>query len=107
MKAVAAQDEGAARTVTFDFRTTESFRNSNDVLHGGAVASLLDVASILAIKTYQREESTPVATHLNVDYLKTGNLNEDLKIEVTVLKAGKFLSFARALLYNPQGIPMA
>lgn len=100
--------EAQPPTLKLTFKSGEGFRNSLHTLHGGAIASVLDLASLMAVQTYMKKDGLiAVCTHMNVDYLATGKLDTDLEIEVSVLKSGKFLSFSRAILYSETGLPIA
>ena len=68
-------------------------QNPNRMLHGGAIAALVDHAGTLAIMTADREARPGVTTDLNVTYLSPGPGGEVVRAEAKVLKAGKTLAY--------------
>ena len=69
----------------------ERVQNVNGKLHGGASATLVDVAGTLAIMTADRDGRAGVSTDLNVSHLAPGE--GVVIIEATVAKSGRTLSF--------------
>ena len=74
MSVVQASEGEHMKSLNLSFKSATEFRNSMNSLHGGAMASILDLSALLAITTFQRGDSLPVATHLNIDYFKSGKL---------------------------------
>ncbi len=108
MRVVDAKEDPHIKSLNLQFRTSHEFRNSLYMLHGGAMASVLDISALLAMKTFLNpEDKQPVPTKLNFDFFKTGNLDEDMALEVSVVKTGKFLNFSQATLRNENGVPIA
>ena len=72
----------------------ETFRREG-VLHGGAIASLIDAAAGMALRTMRRPDEAPwrstSTSDLNVSYLNAGRT--DLTAEARVLRMGRNLCF--------------
>lgn len=68
-------------------------QNPNGMLHGGAIAALVDHAGTVAILTADREGRPGVTTDLNVTYLAPGPGGATVYAEATVLKCGQTLAF--------------
>ncbi len=72
----------------------ETFR-VNGVMHGGAVASLIDAAAGMALRTLKRPEEPPwrgtATSDLNVSYLDAAM--SDLTAEARLLRGGRSLAF--------------
>lgn len=66
-------------------------QNLGGSLHGGAVATLVDVAGTVAIMTADAQGRPGVTTDLNVSYFAAGK--GTVVAEATVLKAGRTLAF--------------
>lgn len=80
------------------FKVDETVININKVLHGGAIASLVDAVSTIAL--YNTEAKKPgVSVNINVNYLKAAKLNETVLIEGKVIKSGSKLAYLEANLY--------
>jgi len=60
-------------------------------LHGGAAATLVDVAGTLAIITADKQHRPGVTTDLNVSYFAPGE--GTVRIDAQVLKTGRTLAF--------------
>lgn len=75
--------------------TTQDWR-----LHGGVVATLLDIAMHAAIHTLGL---LCLTLDMNITYLSPAISSEGLDIEGKVLKAGKTVAMAEANLYDEQG----
>jgi acyl-coenzyme A thioesterase 13 len=69
----------------------EKVQNLAGKLHGGASATLVDLAGTIAIMTADRQERSGVSVDLNVTHLAPGE--GVVLIDATVLKSGKTLSF--------------
>ena len=48
--------------------------------HGGALASILDLGCIVAVKTRARDGITPVVAHIDVDYISVAPINAEVKM---------------------------
>ena len=67
--------------------------NPNAMLHGGAIASLIDHAGTVAISSSDREGRPGVSTDLNVTFLAPAPRGSTVVAEAQVLKNGKTLAF--------------
>jgi acyl-coenzyme A thioesterase 13 len=73
----------------------EAVQNLNGALHGGAVATLVDVVGTLAIMTADRDHRPGVSTDLNVSWLSPAPGGSTVLVEATVLKSGRTLAFVQ------------
>lgn len=71
----------------------EATVNMVGTLHGGAIATLVDVAGTLAIMTADREQRPGVTTDLNVSYFAAAAPPHTVRAEAKVLRAGRTLAF--------------
>ena len=79
-------------------KVDESICNVNKILHGGAISTLVDAVSTVAL--YNTEAKKPgVSVNLNVNFLKAAKLNDTVLIEGKVIKTGSKLAFLEASLY--------
>ena len=80
----------------------EKLRQPHGLLHGGAIASLIDTAMAFAVVTRLTESEKASTVDLTVQYLRP---HTEGKIVCTakVLKAGKRLLFVSAEVENEQG----
>jgi uncharacterized protein (TIGR00369 family) len=67
----------------------------NHVMHGGAIASLIDAAASMALRTLHRPEDPPwritSTSDLNVTYLNAAT--KDVVAEAQVLRSGRTIAF--------------
>ncbi|HYI00986.1 PaaI family thioesterase [Hyalangium sp.] len=73
----------------------EAVQNLNGVLHGGAVATLVDVVGTLAIMSADRDHRPGVSTDLNVSWLAPAPGGSTVLVEASVLKSGRTLAFVQ------------
>lgn len=73
----------------------EAVQNANGALHGGAVATLVDVVGTLAIMSADREHRPGVSTDLNVSWFSPAPGGSTVLVEATVLKSGRTLAFVQ------------
>jgi uncharacterized protein (TIGR00369 family) len=66
-----------------------------DLMHGGAISSLIDAAAATATRTLQKEGEPPwrglASTDLNVSYLD--GATSDITAEARVLRSGRAIAF--------------
>jgi uncharacterized protein (TIGR00369 family) len=86
----------------------ETFR-VNGVMHGGAVASLIDAAAGMALRTLHKPGEPPwrgtATSDLNVSYLNAAM--SDLTAEARVLREGRALAFFEVEVRNTDGEAVA
>ena len=70
---------------------SQAVQNLGGSLHGGAVATLVDVAGTVAIMTADAQGRPGVTTDLNVSYFAAGK--GKVVAEAAVLKSGRTLAF--------------
>jgi acyl-coenzyme A thioesterase 13 len=73
----------------------EAVQNPNGALHGGAVATLVDVVGTLAIMSADRDHRPGVSTDLNVSWFSPAPGGSTVLVEASVLKSGRTLAFVQ------------
>jgi acyl-coenzyme A thioesterase 13 len=73
----------------------EAVQNAGGALHGGAVATLVDVVGTLAIMSADREHRPGVSTDLNVSWFSPAPGGSTVLVEAAVLKSGRTLAFVQ------------
>jgi acyl-coenzyme A thioesterase 13 len=74
---------------------SEPVQNAGGMLHGGAVATLVDVVGTLAIMSKDRDGRPGVSTDLNVSWFSPAPGGTSVLVEATVLKSGRTLAFVQ------------
>ncbi|KAH9622202.1 hypothetical protein KSS87_018463 [Heliosperma pusillum] len=74
--------------ITCTFKVPPRLLNTANTLHGGAIASLVDLIGSAVIYTVGAP-STGVSVEINVSYLDAAQLNEEIEIEAKALRVGK------------------
>ncbi|KAF2872136.1 acyl-coenzyme A thioesteras-like protein 13 [Massariosphaeria phaeospora] len=88
--------------VRFELELQKEHTNRLSILHGGTIASMVDLGGSLAVAS-RGLFATGVSTDLNVTYLSSGGKIGDLvKAEVTCDKFGKTLAFTSIQFKNNQ-----
>ena len=87
-------------TVSFELKIEQHHTNRLKILHGGTIASLVDLGGSLAVAS-RGLFATGVSTDLNVTYLSSGGkIGDVLHAEVTCDKFGKTLAYTSARFVN-------
>jgi len=99
------EEEGFHRTLGFrllewgdgrarvELEVTPKVENPNAMLHGGAIATLIDHAGTVAIFSSDRQGRPGVTTDLTVTYLAPAPHGTTVVADALVLKNGKTLAF--------------
>src|SRR5262252_5415424 len=82
--------EGRARV---EVEVTAAHLNLRGVMHGGAIATLIDWAGTIATVTGDDEHRSGVTTDLSISYLSAAPLGTRLRAEATLLKADRAMAF--------------
>lgn len=85
----------------------DGVQNIVGTLHGGAIATLVDVAGTIAIMTVDAERRPGVTTDLNTSYFAAAPAGDVVTAEARVLKAGRTLAFVEVDLVNQDGKRLA
>ncbi|KAF2473157.1 acyl-coenzyme A thioesteras-like protein 13 [Lindgomyces ingoldianus] len=86
--------------VRFELNIQKEHTNRLNILHGGTIASMVDLGGSLAVAS-RGLFSTGVSTDLNVTYLSSGGKIGDLiRAEVTCDKFGKTMAFTSIRFMN-------
>ena len=87
-------------TVNFELNVEKKHTNRLGTVHGGTIASLVDLGGSLAVAS-RGLYATGVSTDLNVTFLNSGGaIGEKLRGEVVCDKFGKSLAFTSANFIN-------
>lgn len=89
--------------VTFDLHIHKQHTNRLNILHGGTIASMVDLGGSLAVASMGLY-STGVSTDLNVSYLSAGGKAGDkIRVIAECEKMGKTLAFTHMKFFNAKG----
>ncbi|KAH7311610.1 HotDog domain-containing protein [Stachybotrys elegans] len=89
--------------VHFELDIHKDHTNRMNTIHGGTIASLVDLGGSLAVASTGRFK-TGVSTDLNVSYLNPGGIPGDKLTGVaTCDKIGKTLAYTTIVFYNGKG----
>jgi len=90
-------------TVNFELDIEQQHTNRLGILHGGTIASMVDLGGSLAVAS-KGLSSTGVSTDLSVTYLSAGGkVGDTLRAEVTCDKFGKTLAYTSIKFTNTKG----
>ncbi|KAK3682393.1 HotDog domain-containing protein [Podospora appendiculata] len=89
--------------VDFELDITKDHTNRLKILHGGTIASMVDLGGSLAVASMGLY-ATGVSTDLNVTYLSSGGkIGDTLQATAICEKIGKTLAFTTITFRNQQG----
>ncbi|KAL4976558.1 HotDog domain-containing protein [Aspergillus desertorum] len=90
-------------TVNFELDIEKHHTNRLQILHGGTIASMVDLGGSLAVAS-RGLYATGVSTDLNVTYLSSGGkVGDKILAEVTCDKFGKTLAYTNIRFMNSKG----
>ncbi|XP_063155057.1 acyl-coenzyme A thioesterase 13 isoform X2 [Candoia aspera] len=85
--------------VVCEMKVEEQHTNRGGTLHGGLTATLVDIVSTAAL--LHTERGAPgVSVDMNISYMSSAKIGEEILITAEVLKQGKTLGFANVNLTN-------
>ena len=87
-----ATDDGSAR---LSFEVTDEHLNPAGTLHGGVLATLVDTAMGLAVRTTTGEGEVPATSQLTVTYLRPGRPGS-LEVTARLRTRGEHLTVCEA-----------
>jgi uncharacterized protein (TIGR00369 family) len=76
----------------------QSHCNSRGILHGGVIAALADNAMGLSCVASHQAAASALTVSLTIDYLAAAKIGQWLLIDPRVVKTGKTLGFADAMI---------
>ncbi|XP_015673874.1 acyl-coenzyme A thioesterase 13 [Protobothrops mucrosquamatus] len=83
--------------VVCEMKIEEQHTNRGGTLHGGLTATLVDIVSTAAL-IYTERGAPGVSVDMNITYMSSGKIGEEILITAEVLKQGKTLGFANVNL---------
>ena len=90
------------RSVVAVFRTTPAMRNSNNVLHGGVTATMLDSIGGVVTRCFTPAAAIAPTVSLQVSYLEAIPLDVDVHVRASVTHAGRKLLHVRSEAFDPE-----
>lgn len=75
--------------------------NRYGTLHGGCIATLVDVVSTAALVT--QSDHPGVSVNIDVAYMSPGPAGEEVQVDATVVKVGANLAFMAVLITSKDG----
>ncbi|MBN3317588.1 ACO13 thioesterase, partial [Atractosteus spatula] len=87
--------------VVCEMKVEDEHTNRGGTLHGGLTATLVDIVSTTALLYTERAEPG-VSVDMNITYMNTAKLGEDVLITAQVLKQGRTLAFATVDITNKE-----
>ncbi|XP_015996382.2 acyl-coenzyme A thioesterase 13 [Rousettus aegyptiacus] len=86
--------------VICELKVEEEHTNRMGTVHGGFIATLVDVVSSLALLYTTEKRTCGVSVDMNITYTSPAKLGEEIMITAHVLKQGRKLGFAYVDLTN-------
>ncbi len=90
--------------VRLGFRSAAPHANSRGFIHGGLICALADNAMGLNCGQHLAEISGLVTVSLSIDFVGSAKIGQWIEIRPEVIKAGKSLCFARALVMADESV---
>lgn len=81
-------------------RVEQFMGNLNGTLHGGAIATILDLSTTVAIMSLDHKNRANVSAELGMSFMSSAPVGEDIWILSQVDRVGKKVAFSQAWVYN-------
>ena len=91
------------KTILFKMKLQPEYANYLDNLHGGAVATIIDLATSLLLTVCDARNRQSVSVHMDINYLNPISITENILVLCELDRAGKRLGTATAEVYNEGG----
>ena len=91
-----------ATDVLFTLNVEDSFCNLLGTMHGGAIATLIDLTTTLAISGIDKTYRTNVSVQLSTNYQNPIKKNSNILIFNRVSKIGKTLAYSTGEIYDQE-----
>lgn len=94
--------EAKEGSLTIEFEVREELTNPAGIMHGGAIAGLID--EVIGMTTFSLGKTGfYVAINLNIDFLRPGKLGEKLRVISEVIRDGRTMAHAECKVFNEEG----
>ena len=77
-----------------------SMANLNGTLHGGAIATIIDVSTTIAVMSMDKKDRANVSAELNMSFLSAAPIGEDIFVLSQVDRIGKNVAFTQCWIFN-------
>lgn len=76
------------------------------VMHGGALATVIDTSTTLAILKADAKKQKTVSIDLTTSFLNPAKINDSILIKAICTKIGKNVAFSTAEIYDEKGLKL-
>lgn len=90
-------------SMTCSFSVPERFGNSHGLVHGGIIATIMDIAQGAAVALYAEENRRMTTASLQLSYLKPVCTREKLYVRTRITEIGKTMIFCTAEAWQDEG----
>jgi len=92
--------------VLFRMSVSDEFCNALNTMHGGAISTLIDITTTIAISGFDKNLRQNVSAELSTYYLNPIKINSQILIHVKVPKIGKTLAYSHADIYEDENLKL-
>jgi uncharacterized protein (TIGR00369 family) len=90
--------------ILFRMPVSDEFCNSLNIMHGGAISTLIDVTSTIAISGFDKYKRQNVSVELSTTFLNPIKINSNILIHVKVPKIGKAIAYSTADIFSEDSL---
>lgn len=88
------------KEMVFALNVTKDMGNYYGAIHGGAIATMVDTYTSIAIMSYEDPPGVSVSVTMNIDYFKSIKVGTKIYIKTIMTKFGKRLAFCSCDIYD-------
>ncbi|EGG20768.1 thioesterase superfamily protein [Cavenderia fasciculata] len=92
------------KTITCSMVVEQELSNIMSSLHGGVIATLVDIISSMAIMMFSGKGTPSVSVDLVINYANAATVGQTLYIESCAYKIGRNLAFTDTIIKGDKGI---
>jgi len=90
-------------SIIFKMKVSPKIANAAGNLHGGAIATIVDMMTTITIVIFDKHNRAGVSVNLGVSYVTAATIGETIFVESKLLKSGKNLAFSECTIRKSDG----
>jgi uncharacterized protein (TIGR00369 family) len=93
--------------VVFKFKILKDMCNIQCTMHGGAISTLVDIATTVAISGMDRDQRHNVSVELSTHFLNPIKIDSQILVHCKIPKIGKSLAYSYADIYDEEDMKLS
>mmetsp|Transcript_13545 Transcript_13545/g.9751 ORF Transcript_13545/g.9751 Transcript_13545/m.9751 type:complete len:104 (+) Transcript_13545:85-396(+) len=82
----------------FEVKVPHSTRNAFGYMHGGAMATYLDICTTVALYAFDEKQRSHVSTALDIKYFNAAKVDSTVIFEARISKIGRNIAYTEGIM---------